>query len=261
MSSSATASGLPDWLEPLPDAERMRAIDAWAIDDRGVPSLELMERAGAGLAGFAAELAPQGAIVVVAGKGNNGGDGLVAARLLRDAGRELDVLFAGDGGELTGDARAMLERLSGTPPHTLAGEIRADAALIIDALLGTGAAGEPRGEIAAAIAAIDAASAPVLATDVPSGVDASTGVVAGRAVQAVATATFHAAKPGLWIEPGRSHAGAVHVVDIGIPPGAPLAADVGLIRDELLLDRLPRREVGSNKFTSGAVLIAGGSPE
>jgi len=95
---------------------------------------------------------------------------------------------------------------------------------------------------------------------VPSGVDASTGVVAGVAVRALATATFHAAKPGLWIEPGRGHAGAVHVVDIGIPPGAPLAADVGLIRDELLLELLPRRGIGSNKFTSGAVHVAGGSP-
>jgi len=255
-----SVGGLPDWLDPLPDAERMRAIDAWAIDDRGVPSLELMERAGAGLAGLAAELAPHGPLVVLAGKGNNGGDGLVAARLLRDGGRELDVLLAGKADELTGDAAANLERLPGAAPQALSGSIRGDAALIIDALLGTGSAGEPRGQIAAAIAAIEASSAPVLATDVPSGVDASTGVVAGVAVRALATATFHAAKPGLWIEPGRGHAGAVHVVDIGIPPGAPLAADVGLIRDELLLELLPRRGTGSNKFTSGAVHVAGGSP-
>jgi len=260
VSPSVSVGGLPDWLDPLPDAERMRAIDAWAIDDRGVPSLELMERAGAGLAGLAAELAPHGPLVVLAGKGNNGGDGLVAARLLRDGGRELDVLLAGKADELTGDAAANLERLPGAAPQALSGGIRGDAALIIDALLGTGSAGEPRGQIAAAIAAIEASSAPVLATDVPSGVDASTGVVAGVAVRALATATFHAAKPGLWIEPGRGHAGAVHVVDIGIPPGAPLAADVGLIRDELLLELLPRRGTGSNKFTSGAVHVAGGSP-
>jgi NAD(P)H-hydrate epimerase len=259
MSSPATDSGLPDWLEALPDAERMRAIDAWAINDRGVPSLELMERAGASLAGFAAELAPVGPIVVVAGKGNNGGDGLVAARLLRDGGREVDVLFAGSPDELTGDARANLERLPGPPPHTLDDGIRADAGLIIDALLGTGATGEPYGAIADAIDAIEACPAPVLAADVASGVDASSGVVSRRAVNAVATATFHTAKPGLWIEPGRSRAGAVRVVDIGIPAGAPLVADVGLIRDEVL-GQLPRREVGSNKFTSGAVIVAGGSP-
>jgi hydroxyethylthiazole kinase-like uncharacterized protein yjeF len=259
MTPGATGSGLPDWLEPLPDAGRMRAIDAWAIDDRGVPSLELMESAGAALAGIATELAPDGPIVVLAGKGNNGGDGLVAARLLRDAGRAVDVLLAVDPGELRGDARANFERLSPSSPLVLDGPIRGDATLIIDALLGTGATGEPHGAIAGAIDAIEAAAAPVLAADVPSGVDASTGAVAGRAVSAAASATFHAAKPGLWIEPGRSRAGVVHVVDIGIPAGAPLAADVGLITDALL-EQLPRRHAGSNKFTSGAVIVAGGSP-
>src|SRR6202034_2006085 len=140
--------GLAPWLEPLLDAERMRATDAWAIAERAIPGLELMERAGASLAGFAAELAPDGPIVVVVGKGNNGGDGLVAARLLRDAGREVDVSFAGDPGELKGDARTNLERLEGAPPSSLEGAIRGDAGVIIDALLGTGASGEPRGEIA-----------------------------------------------------------------------------------------------------------------
>jgi NAD(P)H-hydrate epimerase len=256
---SGAATGLPAWLEPLLDAERMRATDAWAIDARGVPSLELMERAGVSLAGFAAELAPDGPIVVVAGKGNNGGDGLVAARLLRAGGRHVEVLLVGEASELSGDAAANLERLRGAPPVALGEGIRPDAALIVDALLGTGAAGAPRGQIAQAIAAIAAIGKPVLAADVPSGVDASSGVVAGSAVSATATATFHAAKPGLWIEPGRRHAGAVHVVDIGIPSGAPVAADVGLIRDDLL-DGLPKRDVESTKFTSGPVLVAGGSP-
>ena len=90
----------PDWLEPLYDAEGMRAIDSWAIEERGVPSLELMEHAGAGLATCAAEIAPEGRIVVVAGKGNNGGDGLVAAGALRGDGREVDVLLAGEPGRL-----------------------------------------------------------------------------------------------------------------------------------------------------------------
>jgi NAD(P)H-hydrate epimerase len=93
---------------------------------------------------------------------------------------------------------------------------------------------------------------------VPSGVDASSGEVAGDAVVASATATFHAAKPGLWIEPGRGHAGRVRVVDIGIPDGSPAQADVGLIRDSVL-ESIPRRGPGSTKFTSGRVLVAGGS--
>ncbi len=248
---------LPGWLEPLLDAAQMRAIDAWAIGEGGVPSLELMERAGAGLAEEAERMAPEGSIATFVGKGNNGGDGLVAARLLRADGREVDVLLAADPGEFAGDARSNLERLPGPPPLALASGVPAATVLVIDALLGTGATGAPRGEIAEAIAM--SAVAPVLAVDVPSGVDASTGEVAGVAVRAQTTVTFHAAKPGLWIEPGRDRAGRVHVLDIGIPPGAPVAADIGLMRDEVLTV-IPRRGVRSTKFTSGRVLVVGGSP-
>jgi NAD(P)H-hydrate epimerase len=98
----------------------------------------------------------------------------------------------------------------------------------------------------------------VVSIDVPSGVDASTGVVAGRAVCASVTVTFHAAKPGLWIHPGKAHAGAVETIDIGIPRGAPQAASVGLIECSVL-DALPRRQATSTKFTSGHVLVVGGS--
>jgi hydroxyethylthiazole kinase-like uncharacterized protein yjeF len=256
-------SGLPDWLEPLYDAPRMRAIDSWAIGSQGVPSLELMEHAGEGLAGMAAAMAPEGRIVVVAGKGNNGGDGLVAARLLRAGGRDVDVLLAGEPGEFSGDAAAMLERLGDPAPHTLGsggtGAFAENVTLVIDALLGTGASGPPKGGVAAAIELINASAAPVLAADVPSGVDASTGETAGIAVTARATATFHATKAGLWIEPGRSHAGRISVLDIGIPEGAPAEAEIGLIRDEVL-ELIPRRGVNSTKFTSGRVLVAGGSP-
>jgi NAD(P)H-hydrate epimerase len=248
------------WLEPLPDAERMRALDRWAVTEGGVASLELMERAGQGLAAAAATMAPAGRIVVVAGKGNNGGDGLVAARVLRAGGRDVDVLLAGAAEALAGDARANLERL-GAPaplePHP-GDAIAADATLVIDALLGTGASGEPRGEILTAIEMIRGCDVSVLAADVPSGVDASTGETRGLAVLATATATFHAAKPGLWIEPGRGCAGRVHIVDIGIPDGAPVEADVGLIHDEIL-ELIPRRGAHSTKFTSGRVLVAGGS--
>jgi NAD(P)H-hydrate epimerase len=250
---------LAPWLEPLLDAERMRAVDSWASRDRGVPSLELMERAGTGLAAVAAAMAPEGRIAVFAGKGNNGGDGLVAARVLRADGREVEVVLAGDAGEFSGDARANLERLAGPEPLTLGSAIADGTTLVIDALLGTGATGAPRGRVAEAIEAIHGCGVTVLAADVPSGVDASSGEVAGSAVSASATATFHAAKPGLWIEPGRGHAGRVTVLEIGIPDGAPVDADVGLMRDEVLA-AIPRRGVHSTKFTSGRVLVAGGSP-
>src|SRR6202043_1245011 len=164
-----------------------------------------------------------------------------------------------DPGEFSGDARSNLEWLSGPEPLSLDAAIAADTTLVIDALLGTGATGAPRGRVAEAIEAIGACGVTVLSADVPSGVDASSGEVAGAAVAAAATATFHAAKPGLWIEPGRDRAGRVHVLDIGIPPGAPVAADIGLMRDEVLTV-IPRRGVRSTKFTSGRVLVVGGSP-
>jgi hydroxyethylthiazole kinase-like uncharacterized protein yjeF len=248
---------LPDWLDPLCDAELMRAIDRWAIEQQGVPSLDLMERAGEGLAAVAASMAPSGRIVVVVGKGNNGGDGLVTARLLRVHGRAVDVLLASDEA-LSGDAAVNLERLQGADPLPLSAGIASDATLVIDALLGTGARGAPRGLVLVAIEAIRSSGAPVLAADVPSGVDASTGETDGAAVIAQATATFHAAKPGLWVNPGRSCCGEVKIVDIGIPAGAPDATRIGLIRDEVI-GRIPRRGPHSTKFSSGRVLVAGGS--
>ena len=251
---------LPDWLSPLLDAERMRAIDRWAIDERGVPSLELMERAGAGVTRAVERLVPDGPVAVVCGKGNNGGDGLVVARLLRDAGRAVTVICAGPSQELRGDAEANLSRLPGPAPVALAHarEQLGEAGAIVDALLGTGFAGEPHGAVLEAIEAIASCTAPVVSVDVPSGVNASTGVVAGAAVSATVTVTFHAAKPGLWIHPGKAHAGAVEVLDIGIPRGAPLQADMGLITPAVLA-LLPRRGAESTKFSSGHVLVAGGS--
>jgi len=252
---------LPSWLVPLPDAETMRAVDRWAIDERGVASLDLMERAGDGVARVIERLAPDGLVAVVCGKGNNGGDGLVVARLLRERGRPVVVGCVVAPGELGGDAKANLERLPGAPPVRLDGtawEDAAGAAVIVDAVLGTGFQGEPRGAAAQAIDAINAAGVRVVSVDVPSGVDASTGVVSGTAVRAAATVTFHAAKPGLWINPGKAHAGRVHTIDIGIPRGAPAGATIGLIDDRVLRD-LPRRGASSTKFSSGHVLVAGGS--
>jgi len=265
---------LPDWLTPLPDAAQMRAIDRWAIEERGVAGLDLMERAGAGVARALERLAPTGPVAVVCGKGNNGGDGLVVARLLRDAGREVTVVCVAAPEEYAGDARANLERLPGAPPVRLSGEpwseaaraqgeqgprdVLAEAGVIVDALLGTGFQGEPHGGPAEAIEAVNRAARPVVSVDVPSGVDASTGVVSGAAVRAALTVSFHAGKPGLWINPGKVHAGEVETIDIGIPRGAPLQASVGLI-ERSVLALLPRRLATSTKFTSGHVLIVGGS--
>jgi len=258
-------TGLPDWLEPLPDAVAQRALDAWAIEQRHVPGLELMERAGHGLAELVAQRVPEGVLAVVCGHGNNGGDGLVAARLLREAGREVDVqLVGGSGRELRGDARANRDRLPGAPPRLFNPGSLMEVVGIVDAVLGTGSSGAPRGEALDAVETMAAAAErgiPVIACDVPSGIDASTGEAAGPAVRAAATATFHASKPGLWIAPGKQHAGEVTVVDIGIPAdGRPSegGAPIGLIGDAVLA-RLPQRDAQATKFDGGSVLVCGGS--
>ncbi len=252
---------LPDWLEPLVDPGDQRALDEWAIEDQGIAGLELMERAGGGLADLVAELAPSGPVAVVCGKGNNGGDGLVVARRLRERGREVRVLLLAEAGELQGDAKTNLERLPGPAPEAFDPEALAGAEAIVDAILGTGFSGRPREPARGAIDAINeraAAGAVVIACDVPSGVDGASGEVEGTAVRAEATATFHAAKPGLWIWPGKAHAGEIRVLDIGIPAGGPAEATAGLIGEGAPAG-IPRRGVESTKFAAGSVLVCGGS--
>ena len=254
---------LPAWLTPLPDAAQQREIDAWAIEVRGIPSLELMENAGGAMAELVSARVPTGRIAIVCGKGNNGGDGLVAARWLRGRGREVDVLLLGPGEQLTGDARVNLDRLGGEEPRLFTGELLNGASVIVDAIFGTGFSGEPRGEAATAIAAInrvrEADHPPVVvACDVPSGVDASTGTVADSAVRADLTVTFSAPKPGLWIAPGKGHAGEVMVMDISIPSGSPPDPQIGLI-EPAVVDLIPSRGPDSTKFAAGAVLVCGGS--
>jgi len=245
------------WLDPLFAAAEMRAVDAWAIETRGTPSLDLMERAGEGLARVTAAAAQDGPVRVVVGKGNNGGDGLVVARLLRQDGYEVDVLSIGALDELKGDALTNLQRLPGRSPEPFAPDALEASGVVVDALLGTGFEGAPREPLASAIAAINDQGAPVVACDVPSGVDATSGEVQGQAVRAAATATFHGPKLGLYVNPGKEHAGTIEVLDIGIPRGAPGARD-GLI-SERVLDLFPRRARSGSKFVSGVLVVVGGS--
>lgn len=245
-------------MKPLYDAEEMRAIDAWAIEERGVPSLELMEAAGRAVAEAVASLAPEGPIRVVCGKGNNGGDGFVAARLLREMGFEVEALLLWPGEELRGDAAVNFERFGG---ELLEGDLDgrlADSGAVVDAIFGTGFEGAPREPAASAIEAINRCGAPVVACDIASGVDASTGEVAGEAVEADVTVSFHAAKLGQRVAPGKWHTGELRVAPIGIPDGAPGEAAAGEI-DAAVLALAPRRGPRSTKFSSGQVTIAGGS--
>jgi ADP-dependent NAD(P)H-hydrate dehydratase / NAD(P)H-hydrate epimerase len=228
---------LPDWIQPVYEAAEMRAVDAWAIDEQGVPEADLMERAGLGLARVTAAVAGDGPVRIVVGKGNNGGDGRVAARLLEEDGY-------------------VVELLDGTEPFE---RDRLDGSgVVVDALLGTGFEGAPREPLASAIWAINQQDAPVVACDVPSGVNASTGEIEAEAVRAAVTATFHGSKVGLHVNPGKEHAGRVEVVEIGIPRGAPEPSAAGLI-GEAVLDLYPRRTPSGSKFNSGVVVIVGGS--
>jgi ADP-dependent NAD(P)H-hydrate dehydratase / NAD(P)H-hydrate epimerase len=252
---------LPDWLEPLHDAESMRSADAEAIEERGISSLELMEAAGAAVAEAVREIAEPGPVRIACGKGNNAGDGLVAARLLADTGFEVDTLLLWSAEELSDDSASNHERLA-TPGREVApGEVAsalAGSGCVVDAIFGTGFDGAPRSPAEEAIEAMNECGAPIVAADIASGVDGSTGEVEGVAARAAVTVTFHGAKLGHWIAPGKRSTGELRIADIGIPAGSGSGAQAGVIAAGVL-DRLPRRGADSTKFTSGQVVVAGGS--
>jgi ADP-dependent NAD(P)H-hydrate dehydratase / NAD(P)H-hydrate epimerase len=229
------------WLKPLYDAEAMRAVDRWAIEEQGIAEAELIETAGTALAEAVAELAPDGPVRIFCGKGNNGGDGLVAARRLFGMGFEVEVLELFSE-EAPGDFDAWLE----------------GSGAVVDAIFGTGFSGTPREPAGAAIESMNRCGAPVVACDIASGVDASTGEVAGVAAEADLTVSFHAAKVGHRIAPGKWHTGELRVVPIGIPAGAPGEPLAGTI-EPAVLALAPHRGARSTKFSSGQVAIAGAS--
>jgi hydroxyethylthiazole kinase-like uncharacterized protein yjeF len=235
---------------------------------RGTTLAELMERAGSAVATEAAALAPEGLVAVVTGKGNNGGDGWVAARLLHDAGRDVRVLALAEPGALAepaGEAAraALTAGVAWTPVASDEALLLglADAVLVIDALLGTGAAGAPREPFARAIEAIAESDALVLSVDVPSGVDADTGAAPGAAVAADVTVTFPALKRGLLVGRGARMAGDIVVADIGIQRDD-LAFDAVLETwswDEYR-DLLPLPSFDADKRSRGRLLVVGGAP-
>ena len=237
--------------EPLYTAAEMRAAEE-AYEGR---TLELMERAGTAAAEAALRHYPAARrFSVWCGTGSNGGDGLVVARKLHQAGRHVEILVVGAEEKMRGDAAENLRRVRELGVPFVAEAAPADVA--VDALFGTGFSGSPRREAAARIEALNSAPVPVLAIDVPSGVDASTGRVRGSAVEAERTVTFHARKVGLVVAPGRFYAGEVDVADIGLTPGDTRHRHV--TPDVLRL--VPRRGPRDNKYTAGFVLLVGGSP-
>jgi NAD(P)H-hydrate epimerase len=254
----------------LVGSDEMRAIDRAAIEDFGIPALTLMDRAGRGVADAAAELAgPRGRFVVVCGGGNNGGDGYVAARLLRAAGRDARVMALVPAHVLSPDARAVREQAerAGVPidDGVLAPLAAGVGDVVVDAIFGTGLKRPPEGLFAGAIAAIEVArvgGARVLAVDVPSGLSADTGRPLGPCVRADRTVTFAFLKRGLAVHPGLALAGEVTVIDIGIPPQAARRVPVGC---ELLTETeakvlVPPRAPEAHKGDAGRLLVVAGSP-
>lgn len=254
----------------LVGAAEMRAIDRAAIDELGVPSSSLMERAGAAVAAAAAALVGAGGrFRVLCGGGNNGGDGYVAARLLHGSGYPVDVVALVPASRLSGDAAAMRQRAASAgvtigdapAPSPLAGP----GDVIVDALLGTGLARPAEGVFAEAIsamAAARAAGARVLAVDVPSGLSADTGWPLGPCVQADRTVTFAFPKRGLVVYPGAALAGEVTVAEIGIPPEAAARVPVGaeILHEADARALLPPRAPDAHKGDAGRLLVIAGSP-
>jgi hydroxyethylthiazole kinase-like uncharacterized protein yjeF len=246
-------------IELLTTAEMTQA-DRLAIA-AGASGIALMENAGRAVADLvAARHAPAVPVVVVAGPGNNGGDGFVAARALLERGHGVRVLLLGDPGRLKGDAALAASRWNG-PLEAAAPAGLAGAAVIIDALLGAGLDRPVEGTTRAMIEAINAAPARVYAVDLPSGINGTTGAVQGAAVKACETITFFRRKVGHVLLPGRLHCGKVHVADIGI--GAEVLEQVRpqtfLNVPELWAKSFPIPGVDGHKYNRGhAVVVSGG---
>ncbi|SHE44102.1 NAD(P)H-hydrate epimerase [Desulfofundulus australicus DSM 11792] len=253
---------------------QMRDLDRAAMEEYGIPGLVLMENAGLAVVQVVRQLLGDVAgkrVAVFAGKGNNGGDGLVVARHLFNAGAEVKVLLLARPEEITGDAAVNLAiwQKMGQPVYPVVrGEdlnavrlFLVGAHAVVDAIFGTGFKGAAREPAAGVIDAINASGKPVVAVDIPSGVEADTGQVHGPCVRATHTVTFALPKLGLVQEPGRSHVGELHVADISIPSfllenGAPGRY---LVTEKMVRDWLPPRPAWAHKGSCGRVLVVAGS--
>ncbi len=257
-------------MQRLVTAAQMRSVDAAAIEQHGMPAAVLMENAGAALADRALSLAaPDGRFFVLCGRGNNGGDGLVAARRLHVQGRRVHVELVGaTGARLSSESQRNLQALHavGLSPVPIADELTPGAGdVVVDAVFGTGLARAPEGSFADAISRMRAwrkSGAKVVAADVPSGLHSDTGQPFDPCVEADATCAFGLLKVGQSVEPGRSLCGAVERVEIGIPSVAWELLDgdeAWLVEEADARARVPSRRAESHKGTHGHVLVVAGS--
>ncbi|HSF56635.1 MAG TPA: NAD(P)H-hydrate dehydratase [Candidatus Binatia bacterium] len=254
-------------------AEQMREMDRLTIQKYGVPSLNLMERAGEGITQAILEnftRAAKKGVLVVAGKGNNGGDGLVVARLLKKKRIPCEVALLARKDELSPDAAHNLRAYTklrgkvtevGQTSLDLLSEAMRDKGLLVDAILGTGTKNAVRGVYAEAITLMNASGVPIVAVDIPSGLDTDHGLPLGVAIQAEMTVALAYPKLGEVIYPGLIYAGDLAVADIGIDCRAvnEVSPDIELLERAEVGRLVPTREPDSHKGTYGHVLVMAGS--
>lgn len=250
----------------------MRALDRRAIEELGIPSLVLMETAGRAVASAAESLLAEARrVLVVAGRGNNGGDGVVAARALSDRGIAVRVVLVGSPLRSSADLAHQLEiarRLGlridepeGSELEVILRSALEASDVVIDALFGTGLARAVSGDAETAVRLINASGRRVVSADLPSGIDADTGQILGVAVRAEITVTFAFAKLGHVTHPGRELTGHLEIADIGIPRSLLDAADAEILSDTIIELARPSRAPDSHKGTFGHLGIVAGAPD
>lgn len=254
--------------------EEMQCIERTAIDGFGIPGTILMENAGAGVARVLKDMLgtlKDKKICIFAGRGNNGGDGFVAARYIHNAGAKVKIFFLGSVDHIQGDAKFHFDIITKMALDII--EVRGDrdwdkvrlALLftdgVVDALLGTGFRGDVRGNYAEVIALINNRQTAVLAVDLPSGLHANTGFVSGYCIKATKTVTFGLPKPGLLLYPGTEYVGSLEIIDIGIPVELLNDEELqqNLITEQLIRGSLPQRLADVHKGDNGRIVVLAGS--
>lgn len=237
-------------------ADEAAARDSDAIRLQGVPGPVLMENAGRAAAMVLDRLYPRGRVIAAVGSGSNGGDAMVLLRSLRAWGRDVACVHVGDRAP-----NPSLEHDFPIPriPFEDFGASLGEAAVVVDGILGTGTRGAPRGAVAEAVEAINAAGRPCVALDLPSGIDPTTGEVPGPAVRAKLTVTCGWPKLGLLLHPGRAHCGRIVAVEIGLPPMRPDEPGAELITPAWAAARLRPRPANAWKGSVGRLLVVAGS--
>jgi NAD(P)H-hydrate epimerase len=258
----------------LVTASEMQEMDRRTIEEFGIPGMVLMENAGRGATAFLLEKFPDivnEKVGVIAGRGNNGGDGFVIARYLKQKGCEVQVYLLADSGRVRGDALANLKLLKplGVPLVEIPDEasfsrIKSEMDgidLWVDAIFGTGLKSDVKGYFKTVINYINGLKKPVFAVDMPSGLNSDTGQTRGACVSAGATATFAFAKTGHMVLPGAAYTGDLEIVDIGIPPHIVTAVNPGqfLITEPLIASYLSPRPMDAHKGSTGHLLVIAGS--